>query len=79
VIRTDRKKVAACCKHGVTLIVVTGVKQPFPPERVLAQVKVAFRAAGLDKRPKLPAHDLFEHELRELRRLAEKRAGSALR
>src|SRR5579883_312683 len=78
VIETDRAKQAACRKHGVRLLVVAGIKQPFPAERVLAQVRAAMRAAAIGKRPKLPAHDLFEHELKELRCLAEKKGGQCL-
>jgi hypothetical protein len=78
VIETDKKKLAACRRHGVRLLVVTGVKQPFPQEHVLAQVRVALRAAGIGERPKLPAHGLFEHERKELRRLAERKGGQCL-
>ena len=78
VVATDKKKQDACRKHGVRLIVIESVRQPFPQDRVLAQVNDALKAAGIRKRAKLPAHGLWEHELGELRRLGVQRGGQCL-
>lgn len=78
VMKTDERKQLACDKHGVRLVVVKGTKKPFPPENVLAQIKEAFRLARIRKSPELPTYDLFEHELKQLRLLAEKKGGTCL-
>jgi hypothetical protein len=78
VIERDKKKLDACRTHGVRLLVVHGIKKPFPMEHVLKQVASALDAAGIRGTPKLPLYGLFEHELEELRRLANKKRGQCL-
>jgi hypothetical protein len=70
---TDALKRAACLANGVTLIEVAAVKQPFPPENVLASVARSLVAAGLNETARLPKAELFGAELDDLRAIAVER------
>lgn len=73
---TDALKRKACHIHGVTLVDVVAAKRPFPPQNLLASVATSLKAAGLDKRPRLPKAELFEAEFAELKRMAAARKGT---
>jgi hypothetical protein len=74
----DAQKVQLCSEHGVTLIIVNWVNKPFPPENVLAQVERAFHESHITENAILPIVDIFEYEMKELQRLADKRGGRLL-
>jgi hypothetical protein len=72
--KTDRLKLDLCAKHGVQLIQVDAVKQPFPPKNVHEKVKEAFQQACIQQDLVLPPIErMFRKELEVLRQIAKER------
>ena len=73
--KRDALKRDICAKHGVQLIVITAVKQPFPTTNVLEKVVEAFQQADVQQTAVLPEENIFPRELEELRQLAKEKGG----
>lgn len=77
-IERDNIKKKICSERGITLISISYVKNPLPPNKVLQVVETEIRKIDPNKKVILPKVDFTSSKLRKLREIAYSRGGKLL-